>query len=132
MEDQKGCCQSGGVNVVLACSGGSNVGQITNEVAKRLDEAGDVKFFCLAGVGGHISGMVASVKGADRALVLDGCPVACGMKCMAEAGLSPCEHLVVTELGIEKKHDLVLAEADIERTERAAREKLNISQPRET
>ena len=54
------------------------------------------------------------------------------MKCMAEAGLSPCEHLVVTELGIEKKHDLVLAEADIERTERAAREKLNISQPRET
>lgn len=118
---QKTCCGAGRVNTVLACSGASNVGQITNEVAKRLDEAGAAKFFCLAGVGGRVSGMVASVKGADSALVLDGCDVGCAKKCMDAAGLSGYEYLVVTDLDIEKKHDFNLAEADIEKTLTACR-----------
>ena len=108
-----GCC-SGSIVSILACSGGSNVGQITNEVAKRLDINGFGKFFCLAGVGGHISGMVASVEGSDKVLVLDGCPVACGKKTMEAANLADYEYLVVTDLGIEKKHDFDLLETDIQ------------------
>ena len=123
---QATCCEVGRVNTVLACSGASNVGQITNEVAKKLDEAGEANFFCLAGVGGHISGMVASVKGTDLVLVLDGCPVACAKKCMDEAGISGYEYLVVTELGIEKKHTFDLGESEMERTLAAARGKLAI------
>jgi uncharacterized metal-binding protein len=115
------CCASGEVNTVLACSGGSNVGQITNEVAKRLDEAGEAKFFCLAGIGGHISGMVASVKGADKVLVLDGCPVACAKNCAEQAGLANYKYLVVTELGIKKEHSFKLSEDDVEKAMRAAR-----------
>ena len=37
MEDEKSRCCKGDVKLVLACSGGSNVGQITNEVAKKLE-----------------------------------------------------------------------------------------------
>lgn len=37
---------------------------------------GKGKFFRLAGVGGHINGMVESVKGTDKVVVIDGCPVA--------------------------------------------------------
>jgi uncharacterized metal-binding protein len=121
------CCEAGQVNICLACSGGSNVGQMTNEVAKRLDVAGDAKFFCLAGVGGHVSGMVASVKGADRVLVLDGCPVGCAKKCTDAAGISGYEYLVVTELGIQKKHDFDLPEKDVEKVLLAARDKLAIA-----
>jgi len=123
-EDQSGCCGAGQVNIVLACSGGSNVGQITNEVAKRLDEAGDAKFFCLAGVGGRVSGMVASVKGSDKVLVLDGCPVACAKKCVDAAGIESYEYLVVTELGIEKKHAFDLGPEELGKTLAAARDKL--------
>ena len=32
---QPTCCGAGQVNIALACSGGSNSGQITNEIAKN-------------------------------------------------------------------------------------------------
>lgn len=108
------CCCSGGVTTILACSGGSNVGQITNEVAKRLDRAGVGRFFCLAGVGGHISGMVASVEGSDTVLVTDGCPMACAKKTMEAANLRDYQYVVVTDLGIEKSHDFRLCDEDVE------------------
>ena len=122
---QDSCCCAGGIRTILACSGASNVGQITNEVAKRLDLDKQGRFFCLAGVGGHISGMVASVDGSDKVLVIDGCPVACAKLTMNEAGLDAYDYVVVTDLGIEKSHDFTLDPADIERTLEACRAKLN-------
>jgi len=98
------CGCQGGTKMTLACAGASNVGQMTNEVAKRLDTAGQANYFCLAGVGGHISGMVESVKGADTVLVLDGCDMACAKKTMEAAEIADYEYLVVTDLGIEKVH----------------------------
>ena len=124
---QATCCGAGQVNTILACSGGSNVGQITNEIAKELDASGEARFFCMAGVGGHVSGMIESVKGADKVIVLDGCPVACGKKTMDAAGITGYEHLVVTELGVEKKHDFNLAPGDVEKTRTAVRAKLGKS-----
>lgn len=124
MTTKKDCCGGGATKVVLACSGGSNVGQMTNEAAKRLDMAGDGIFFCLAGVGGQISGMVASVKGADKVLVLDGCSVGCGKKCADQAGVSGYQYLVLTDLGIEKKHVYDLPEADVAKAVQAARQQL--------
>jgi uncharacterized metal-binding protein len=127
MTTKNDCCGGGKITVVLACSGSSNVGQMTNEAAKRLDVNGDAKYFCLAGVGGQVSGMVASVKGADKVLVLDGCPVGCGKKCADQAGLSEYHHLVVTELGIEKKHSFELPEADVAKTVEASRQLIGTS-----
>jgi uncharacterized metal-binding protein len=124
MAKKSSCCCSTDAKSILACSGASNVGQMTNEVAKSLDEAGDAKFFCLAGVGGRVSGMVASVKGSDKVLVLDGCPVACAKKCVDAAGITGYEYLVVTELGIEKKHAFNLGREELGKTLAAARDKL--------
>lgn len=126
MADDKCCC--GGTSIVLACSGGSNVGQITNEAAKELDRAGTARFFCAAGVGGHISGMVASVKGADRVLVLDGCPVGCVKAIVDEENLEGYEYVVVTELGVEKNHDFSISRECIERVVRECTEKLRNEQ----
>ena len=125
MERKDGCCRSGDTATVLACSGGSNVGQVTNEVAKLLDSEGLARLFCLAGVGGHIAGMVTSVDGADKVLVLDGCPVACGKAVMDAAGLKSYEWLVVTDLGIEKKHDFALNAADVDCVLDESRSRLN-------
>lgn len=119
------CCSASSTTTILACSGGSNVGQITNEVAKLLDIAGEGKFFCLAGVGGHISGMIASVEGCDKVLVLDGCPVACAKKVMDTANINDYEYLVVTDLGIEKVHDFRLSEEHLDQVISACRAALN-------
>jgi uncharacterized metal-binding protein len=124
--EKRECCGCGDdVRLVLACSGGSNVGQITNEVAKRLDVDGQARMYCLAGAGGHISGMVASIQGAKKVLVLDGCPVQCGKMVMDQAGIDDYEYLVVTELGVEKAHDFRLDTNDVDRVTAASRAKLN-------
>ena len=61
--------------ILLPCSGGSNCGQITNQVAVNLDVLGIGRIYCLAGIGAHIDGMVESAKGAKRVVALDGCQV---------------------------------------------------------
>jgi uncharacterized metal-binding protein len=40
--------------MILACSGGSNVGQLSNQAAVDLIREGFSKMFCLAGIGGHL------------------------------------------------------------------------------
>jgi uncharacterized metal-binding protein len=63
-------------------------------------------FFCLAGVGGHIKGMVKSAKEADLMVAIDGCPVQCAAKTLQHADIEPAIQIIVTELGIEKSKDL--------------------------
>jgi uncharacterized metal-binding protein len=130
MAPKNSYCCSTDTKTILACSGASNVGQLANEAAKHLDSAGEARFFCLAGVGGHVSGMVESVKGASKVLVIDGCTVACARKCMEAAGLSGYEYLVVTDLGIEKKHEFGIAQPDIDRVMARCRESLSASAPK--
>lgn len=96
------CCASNGQIMILACSGGSNVGQISNQTAVELTGEGFGKMFCLAGVGGKLSGFVQSVKDTPNLVVMDGCPVGCAKAIFRENGLPLRNHVVVTELGIEK------------------------------
>ena len=41
-------------------------------------------------------------------IAIDGCPVACAKKTLEHAGFKIDEYVQVTELGIEKNHDLNL------------------------
>jgi uncharacterized metal-binding protein len=107
MEEQTKClCSSSDVRVV-ACSGASNVGQIANQAAIELAKEKVAGFFCLAGVGAHIKGMVKSGKEADLMISIDGCPVQCAAKTLQHAGIEPAIQIIVTELGIEKSHDIL-------------------------
>src|SRR5512137_2476558 len=106
MEGKNKCaCGSSDVRVVT-CSGGSNVGQIANQAAVMLAKEKVAGFFCLAGIGAHIKGMVKSGKEADLIISIDGCPVQCAAKTMQHAEIEPAIQIVVTELGIEKSHDI--------------------------
>jgi uncharacterized metal-binding protein len=97
------CCSGDNV-LIFACSGGSNVGQLTNEAAKRLDQEGVGKFYCLIGVSAGIEGMVVNAQGADKIIALDGCSVACAKAALERANLPISCYLVVTEEGVEKGH----------------------------
>ncbi|BFR48182.1 putative zinc-binding protein [Nitratidesulfovibrio sp. HK-II] len=104
-----GCCGNAGEVMILACSGGSNVGQITNQAAVELTREGHGKMFCLAGIGAQLQGFVKSAQDTSRIVVLDGCPVGCARKIMENAQVSGWEYLVLTDLGIEKVKDRELA-----------------------
>ncbi len=100
------CCGSGARCLVYACSGGSNVGQLSNEAAKALDSAKDAAMGCLAGLGGHLPGMVADARSGVPVLILDGCPAACGKKIAEHLGLEGYGYVDITTLGIRKEHQV--------------------------
>ena len=95
--------------VLLPCSGGSNCGQIANEVAVKLTGEGVGYIYCLAGIGAHIKGMVESARSAKRIVALDGCDVACAKKTIEHAGLLVTDWVCVTDEGIAKNHQFKIA-----------------------
>ena len=87
--------------LVFSCSGGSDVGELADRVARRLGKDGKGKMFCLAGLGAGLSGMIESSRSAKELIVIDGCPVACGKKTLDKVGLSAkCFNL--KDLGFQK------------------------------
>ena len=101
-----GCACSDKNIVIFTCSGAANVGQVANQAAVDLQQEGVAQMLCLAGIGSHNSGMIASGKGADRVIGIDGCPVACTKKALEHAEVPMTDYVVVTELGFKKQpHD---------------------------
>ena len=58
--------------------------------------------FCLAGVGGRVSGILASTQAASAILAIDGCPLDCARKTLEEAGFTHFAHVRLNDLGMEK------------------------------
>lgn len=106
------------------CSGGSNVGQIANQGAIELTQEKVGKVFCLAGIGGHVSGILASTEAAKRIVAIDGCAVQCSKKTLEHAGFKVTDCVVVTELGVEKNHEFDLFPEEVERVKGAVRDSL--------
>jgi uncharacterized metal-binding protein len=110
--EERCLCESNDI-LIFSCAGSSNVGQIANQVAVRLAQEGTGRYFCLAGIGGHVSGMIESTKAGKMLIAIDGCPVGCGKKTLEHAGFKIDEYVQVTELGIEKNHEFSLAPSDV-------------------
>lgn len=117
-----GCGSSG--TTLYPCAGGSNVGQITNEVAKRISVMGEGKFACLAGVGAGTKSFVDSAKVAKNVVAIDGCNAHCAKKTLERAGVTPTVHVVVTDLGVKKKYELECDPADVDTAVKAVRGQL--------
>jgi uncharacterized metal-binding protein len=125
-ESQQSTCECKAEDIILLpCSGGSNCGQIANQAAVSLDTLGVGRIYCLAGIGAHIDGMVESARVAKRLVALDGCQVACAKKTIEHAGLTVTDWICVTDEGINKSHDLLLEQTDIEFIIQRARELLS-------
>ncbi|MBP7654772.1 putative zinc-binding protein [Candidatus Dependentiae bacterium] len=104
MSEKNNCCCGGQKTLIMACSGGSNVGQVSNNVMIELDKAGKGSAYCLAGVGGDLSGFIQSTKSA-KTILIDGCPVGCAKAVFKRHNLSADKYFVITDLGIEKNHN---------------------------
>ena len=115
------CCTPGGNIMILACSGGSNVGQLSNQAAIELTQEGFGKMFCLAGIGGHLGGFVQSAKDVPTMVAIDGCEVGCAKAILEHAETPAKNYLVLTDLGIEKNKDFNLKAEDIQKVKAAIR-----------
>lgn len=112
--EEKCLCEPNEI-LVFSCSGSSNVGQIANLAALKLTQNGIGRMYCLAGIGGHVSGMVESTKAAKMIIGIDGCPVACAKKILEHAGFKADEYVQVTEMGIEKNIGFDYPQAEVDK-----------------
>jgi uncharacterized metal-binding protein len=116
------CCQPMVANMILTCSGGSNVGQLSNQAAIELTQEGFGKLSCLAGVGAHLSGFVQSARDIPGLVVIDGCEIGCAKGVLEQAKVPVRGYLVITTaLGIDKNKDLNLKRPEIDRVKEAVR-----------
>lgn len=116
------CCATGGNIMILACSGGSNVGQLSNQAAVDLTQEGFGKMFCLAGVGVHLGGFVQSAKDVPQMVAIDGCDIGCAKAILEHAEVPIKSYLVLTDLGIEKNKDFDLKKEQLEEVKKAVKQ----------
>ncbi len=100
--------------LIFCCSGASNVGVVSFQAAIRLAQEGFGAFSCIAGIGSRNPPMIRKAKSAGERVVIDGCPIGCSRKIMEMNQIPVDRYLIVTELGIDKTHDLEIENNDIE------------------
>jgi uncharacterized metal-binding protein len=109
------CCTTGNNRMLLACSGGSNVGQLANQAAVELTQEGFGKMYCLVGIGAQLSNFVQSAKDAEAIVTIDGCSLGCAKAVLEQAKIPNKNYLVLTDIGIEKNKNLTLQKEDVQR-----------------
>jgi len=97
-----GCGCGTAPRLIFACSGAADVGHLSDLAARKLSAEGSGKMFCLAGIGGRVSGIVATTEAAAAVLAIDGCPLDCAKNTLQQAGFNDFEHLRLSDLGMEK------------------------------
>lgn len=111
---------SGGARLVFACSGAADVGEIADRAARKLNREGTGKIFCMAGLGGRISGILKTTESAQAILAIDGCPLNCVKSSLEQAGFKTFGHLQLADLGLEKSKSPVTEETINKAATRAA------------
>ena len=103
--------EAGPPALVYPCSGAADVGEIADRAARRLDADNAAWMSCLAGIGGRVSGLMASAAAAPALLAIDGCPQDCAKKTLELAGFTHVKHVRVTDLDLVKGHSPASHEA---------------------
>lgn len=96
--------------MIYACSGSSDVGEISDRAARKLTRDGVGKMTCIAGIGGHVGALIDIANAAESILAIDGCPQNCAKKTLEHAGYHDFLHLGVYDLGLPKGKSPATAE----------------------
>jgi len=123
------CCAADQQIMLLACSGGSNVGQLSNQSVVELTQEGFGKMFCLAGIGAQLSGFVQSAKDVSVMVAIDGCQVGCTKAILEDAQVPVKHYIVITDEGIEKNKNFNLERSDIDCVKAAVKRVVNQTGP---
>lgn len=87
---------------IVCCSGASNTGKFSDEVARKVMGNGNAKMLCLARFSIDKPFAMKTKDEIGKLLVLDGCPINCAEKTMKENGIEDYTHINITDFGIVK------------------------------
>lgn len=89
--------------LVYSCSGSSNVAQLANYLAVRLDRLGVSEMSCIAGVGGDVRALVKKATAGRPVVAIDGCPLSCCEVVLEAKGVKPVRIIRLHEMGLKKR-----------------------------
>lgn len=114
--------------LVYSCSGCSNVAQLANTLALRLDRSKAAEMSCIAGVGGKVPKMVRIARSRRPIVAIDGCKMHCSLACLQNIDVEPDLHLTLSDFGVRKRYgeNYTLEQAD--RLETEIKQKLELLQ----
>lgn len=90
--------------LIYSCSGCSDVAQLANNAAVRLDHSGQFEMSCISGVGGKVPALVKTARSGRSITVIDGCPLHCAKACLENVGVKADEHVRLYEFGFKKHY----------------------------
>ena len=64
MSEKCACACRTGPKLIFACSGAADVGAVADQAARKLNRDGAGRMFCLAGIGGRVSGIMETTASA--------------------------------------------------------------------
>ena len=88
--------------LIFACSGACNVGQLADDVGLELAAERVDSMSCIAAIGAHLSGFVASARDCDALVMLDGCEHHGSLGTPRQVQIEPTVHLTLTEQGARR------------------------------
>lgn len=100
--------------LIYACSGCSDVAQLANNAAVRLDHAGEFEMSCISGVGGKVPALVKTARSGRPITVIDGCPLHCAKTCLENIGITADDHVQLYEYGFKKHYGQSYDESSVE------------------
>lgn len=90
--------------LIYSCSGCSNVAQLANTLAVRIDRAGLAEMSCIAGVGGDVKSLVRKAQSKRPILAIDGCHLHCAKACLERHAVQADQHITLSEFGLRKRY----------------------------
>jgi uncharacterized metal-binding protein len=103
--------------LIYSCSGCSSAAQLANHLAVRMDRTVQAEMSCIVGLGGDVAPLVRTATSGRPLVMVDGCPLHCGLHTLARHGLTPDVHWDLWRFGVRKEKHVDFDPADAERLE---------------
>ncbi|HUH47424.1 MAG TPA: putative zinc-binding protein [Arenibacter sp.] len=91
--------------LIYSCSGSSNVAQLANDIAVKINMEGIAEMSCIVGVGGKVKSLLKKAQSDRPIIVIDGCPLQCAKQCLTNVDIEPTEHIVLTDYDLKKRYN---------------------------
>jgi uncharacterized metal-binding protein len=102
--------------IVATCDGASTVGQVGNEVARRLTKKFPdlVRMCCLSAVAAGSRVHVDIFRKARAVIAINGCQLMCASNVLRQRGINPSYEVVVAKEGVDKLPSLDFTDEEVE------------------
>ena len=118
------------LDIIFPCDGAASVGQVGNQVAIELTNAGgSARMCCTTAVGAGSEQHVGIGKRARRVIVINGCANRCASKIMEQRGVEVDHEYVIAKMGVGKVPTLDFDEVDVARIAAQIAQEVGLTPP---